>query len=174
MPGISLTRAMSPSYHTTIFFHFRTGWMPSVRGSYGSFVMRSSFTPLVKFLAGVAILMLGDSCFTSRARAGCGDHVQTQSERNADPSMKTARQSMAPDGPLTHRPHVPCSGPNCSARDDFPPSPPVPAWDFDERAILPIGISMTPNLIVRDVGFLVPGACVGLLSSIFHPPRRSH
>src|SRR5579859_384945 len=81
--------------------------------------MRSRKGSLMKVLAGLLALLVGELLFAPTARASCGSYVHISSEKQQATrlasSAKTGERS-----PVRPAPGAPCTGPLCSSPDEMP------------------------------------------------------
>jgi hypothetical protein len=87
----------------------RTNWLPQIRPTF--------------VLAALGLLLF----LEARAQASCGHYVQTveHSSAAAPPMGATPRLEGEPSPSTPIKPHVPCSGPNCSSAPQREPLAPV-------------------------------------------------
>jgi hypothetical protein len=135
--------------------------------------MRAVTVPLVRLLAGILSLLVGDLLFASTVWGSCGSHVLIVRGDRAEGNSDSHR---ALEGKLPLQPHpaVPCSGPRCSASEELPvpPAPPAPPLT-DPCACLPGLPLLDPGKAVDWLALETLLSSPPLLSSIFHPPRSS-
>jgi hypothetical protein len=111
---------------------------------------------------GIAGALLLSLLAPSSARAACGDHVHFGA--NAAPSKSDP----------SHKPVVPCHGPNCSQRENDPLPAPVPppstANPNDHASLVPLA-ALTGGDGVEWLALSEPSFSSPCFSPIFHPPR---